>query len=170
MRRIIGANSNHPALVLIFGEFSTLLGRASMFATGNPCPDRYDREALQAVELARLSRAGVRDVDIFTTCAALHFLARDRPSRLEPYSKAFRYALARHTLNLAQRVRLPGWAQRKDFTGWDRSKETKRLSSRVLDQLGRHLATSLIRVLITLEPVFDRLQKPPTKLKETHVN
>jgi hypothetical protein len=157
LRRIIQANPEHPALTIIFRELDALLDRASVIAERHPYPSRWDRDGRQWVELARLARAGVSGVDVFTACASLHFLARDRPSRLEPYTNAFDFALARHTLNLAARVRLPGWAERKGFTGWVPSKETARLSSRVLKRLGRHLATSLIAVFVTLEPVFDRL-------------
>ena len=75
--------------------------------------------------------------------------------------QAFQFAIARHVLNLTHRDRYDGWCVRAQRTGWVQRKGTVRLSTRVLEHLGRHLAVSLSGVLLALEPAYDNLVMAP---------
>jgi hypothetical protein len=153
--------------VLVVGELDELLATAARARAGNPyTPGRQDWRGKMTRELARLHTAGLTGHDLFRTVAGLHFYSRALPRNLPPASRAFRFTIARHVLNLTHRDRYSGWCVRAKRTGWVERKGTVRLSTRVLDHLGQHLAVSLCGVLIALEPAYDSLVLAPTARRQ----
>jgi hypothetical protein len=165
--RLITANKDHPAIVLVVDELTEILATAARDRAGNPyTPGRQDWRGKMTRELARLHAAGLTGHDLFRTVAGLHFYSRALPRNLPPASRAFRFAIARHVLNLSHRDRYSGWCVRKKMTGWVERKGTVRLSTRVLDHLGTHLAVSLCPVLSAMEESYDALIMAPTARRQ----
>jgi hypothetical protein len=165
--RLITANRDHPALVLVISELDEMLATAARARAGNAyTPSPQDWQGKMNVDLARLHAAGLTGRDIFRTVTALHFYARAFPRSLPPSTRAYRFIIARHVLNLTHRDRYGGWCVRAKRTGWVERKGSVRLSTRVLDHLGQHLAVTLCPVLAALEPAYDALVLAPTARRQ----
>src|SRR5260221_4966259 len=167
VHRLITSNRNHPAIVLVIGELDDMLATAARDRAGNPyTPGRQDWRGKMTRELARLHAAGLTGRDVFRVVAGLFFFSRALPRNLPPASRAFRFTIARHVLNLSHRDRYSGWCVRAKRTGWVERKGTVRLSTRVLDHLGTHLAVSLCPVLSAMEKSYDALVMAPTARRQ----
>ncbi len=167
--RLLDQNQQHPALVMVIGELEDMLtaAAAAVAAAGRPStPKRADWRGKRTQELARIRTGGATGRDVFLTTAGLHFFARDRPTLLEPVSRAFHFAVARHALALRPRERYGGWTRRRGFIGWLDRKDTARLSTRVLSRLGHDIAVSLCAVLLALEPAYDQLVMAPQQRRQ----
>jgi hypothetical protein len=157
--RLVAANRDHPAIVIVFEELSTILAQGARRAASNPHPQPHDWTGRLNCELARLH--GVTGEQVFIAVATIHFYARAFPDILQPTSRAMKFAMARAVLGLRCRDRFSGWREGKRWSGWVERKTTRRFSTRALDALGQHLAVSLVHVLRTLEDAYDRLLSAP---------
>jgi hypothetical protein len=158
--RLLTANSDHPAIALVIGELDALLVQATKAAAIKPSPGRQDWQAKVNVELARIYSAGITGRDVLQTVAGLWFYAKANRTQL-PAGRPLQFAMARHVLTLVHRQTYGGWCNRKDFKGWVDVKGTVRLSTKVCEALGKHLAVSLCGVLTAMEGAYDELIGAP---------
>ena len=176
-RALIFANRKHPAVKLVVQKINELLDLAACVAPRDK-PDPYNWQARAWRELARLKSRGVTGYEVLRVVAGLHFYARANPDRLAPYSRSHRFAVARHVLSFAERERFGGWCEWnrsvqasgrtfKAVSGWNARKGTVKLSSRVLDHVGRHLLVLTIATLRRMEDAYDRqLMQQPRNARE----
>jgi hypothetical protein len=139
--RLLKANKEHPAIVLVIGELDALLAKATKAAAFKPHPSRHDWQAKIDVELARTAAAGITGRVVFLTIAGCWFYSKANPRAL-PTGRPLQFCMARHLLNLAPRQQV-------------------RLSTKVCEALGKHLAVSLCGVLTAMEQAYDALIGAP---------
>ena len=148
--RWLKAQDGHPVLQSVYAELDEMLSRCAAYEPGRSLR-HYDADARMKLELRRLASAGITGKQIFRTAAVLWRVAKCRGDMLPFLSIQHRYATARHVLNLT-----PRYYHYSNSNSGSRKKVSRRLSSQVLNSLGRHLIVSL---RVVLEAVHEAIEK-----------
>jgi hypothetical protein len=133
------ANDRHPALAEAYHDLDSLLKAGATFSPPARLRQRDFAPRLR-MELQRLTAGGVDGREVFRTSATVYLFSHAHPDIIEPYSKPFRFSMARNVLKL------------RPLQG--------RLSTLALNDLGKTLLSLLLPVLVAMKRAIDQASTP----------
>jgi hypothetical protein len=146
VKRFLQANTSHPVIKQIASDLQRQLdeGAAHMAALGpNPWVSPTDWRGRRRKEFSRLHAGGATGLELFEATLSLHLFSHYNPAILPRGSNEFWFALSRALLNCRPRSSHQTFAFE---TGKPSRTVNDRLSSVMLRELGRDLATALCGV------------------------
>lgn len=139
MDRWLKVQAGHPVLVSAYAELQRLIDNSTAYTLPHHLR-RLDYHSRLQRELRRLSEGGVSGAEVFRAVATVFLFASSQPRTLAPLSLPHRFATARRVLSLRARYR----------HATKGGEHVNRLSSLVLDNLGRDLIRLLYPVLVAV--------------------